>query len=77
MKLTQKERTKERWAESGWGRQREFHMIVDMLADSQTICQEKKKYMFHVGKYKIFCKVQNYRGPTTIDVYNIIKYWSF
>ena len=49
-------------------------MIVDMLADSQTICQEKKKYMFYVGKYKIFCKVQNYRGPTTIDVYNIIKY---
>lgn len=44
-------------------------MILGVSADSQIICQ--KKEMFHVGKYKMFCKAQNYKGPKTTDVHNI------
>ena len=48
-------------------------MIVICWLTLKSFAREKK-YMFHVDKYKIFYKVQNYRGPTAIDIYNIIKY---
>ena len=71
MKLREKEksRTGPKYDESN---NEEFHMIHGVSADYQIICQ--KKEMFHVGKYKMFCKAQNYKGPKTIGVHNIRQF---